>query len=56
MKKTEAVWRGNRVKVLSMSARTSVIITPLEIKLAVSVHELRTATGRAKPLKDSRRF
>jgi hypothetical protein len=52
----EAVWRGNRVKVLAVSGTRVVILTPLEIRLAVSIHEVRTATGEAKPKKDSRKF
>lgn len=53
---SEAIWRGNRIKVLSATTVRAVIVTPLGIKLSIRAAELSTATAVGKPQKDSRKF
>lgn len=53
----EAIWRGHRVKVLSVRSTRTVILTPLSIKLVVRTAELATMDGRKRrALKDSLSF
>lgn len=56
MTEPQAVWRGNRVKVLKAEAKSVVIVTPLGYALRVRQTEVAVATGRKKNLRDSRKF
>ena len=53
---SEAIWRGNRVAVITKGVKRAVIITPCLIKLQVDARELRRAPAAPRPKKDSRRF
>lgn len=51
----QAVWRGNSVRVLAMTAKTVIIMTPLNVRLHVRAIELHEAGKRRKRL-DSSKF
>lgn len=52
---TQAVWRGNTVKVLAKDSKTAIIVTPCHVRLSVRTIELR-AKVRERVKKDSRKF